>query len=551
MAPTRNGDHYRLDRSPPSLETRTIDNAIHPFGGPKDIDTASSSLPTFDVSPAIQGHLKKRTFDEMRSFRFSISQSSSVTREKLGAFLDSVQGETDAWELLPNDKERYTWPEFFEFWWKTYGLEATRPLESDYKDLDQPLPNYFINSSHNTFLIGNQLASKVDQKAYKTVLRRGCRCIEIDVWNGDALSTTSQEDSRPSTPSKARLPFPKDEPIVTLGWISATPCGFREVCKVIGEYAFEVNDLPVIVSLEVHASVEQQNVMVRIMKEEWGEMLLDKAFEGIDPSFRLPTLRDMKRKIMIKVKKASTLHPGEEDSSRPPATYKPDIATALSDLGIYTFSTRFKSFEMPAAKEPGHIFPMVEHRFLALHATKPREIFSHNKHYFMRVFPNVTRLNNSNPDPSQFWRKGVQMVALNWQHLDEGLMINEAMFANEQGWVLKPNGYRSTDGGTETYIDAAPEGDLDLTVTIIAGQHIWVSDRESTYGENGKNLRPFVKCELHVELGSAHSKAATESDFELKTARTSTKTGHPEWDGGARLKFPKVSRVMEELSFIR
>lgn len=397
---------------------------------------------------------------------------------------------------------------------------------------------------------------------------------------------------RPASASKNRLPYPKDEPIVTHGWTLTTPCGFREVCRAVRESAFETNELPIIVSLEVHADEEQQEVMVKIMKQEWEGMLIDKSWEGIDPRFRLPKLEELKRKILVKVKKApkkievplstttlSQVYANDEDAScsdeersketpkppntptfnapvkvhsgnEPPKSTKVAICQALSSLAIYTHSEHFKSFETPAAKKPSHIFSISESRILELHTTKALEMFTHNKNFFMRAFPNGARVDSSNPDPSLFWRKGVQMVALNWQYLDEGMMLNEGMFADELGWVLKPVGYRSTDKNTLTEVDAAPQGDLELTVTIIAGQHVWVANSsESDSSRSGKHLRPFVKCELHVEIGAVNGKAADEDDFKLKTG--SKKTDHPEWENGARLKFPKIARVVEELSFLR
>ncbi|KAL0937725.1 phospholipase c [Colletotrichum truncatum] len=655
LSPTSNGYHLRPNQQTPRINITNVDGATElssvSASDPKGVSSTSSTSNEFDASLAIQNRLKK-VFDDLRSRRSSISRSPCITRGQFIAFLENVQGETDAEDILPEDIEKYNFGEFLDFWWSRYGLDATRALKSEEKDLSRPITNYFISSSHNTYLEGNQLASTSSPEAYKTVLRRGCRCIEIDVWNGDTPITTQEgtrspkpEHSRnlsgssfpnvaaslkehveeliggersgqdhghtrtasaasrslgpsdsaavlgPSasvesldntlrpaspTPSKTRLPFPKDEPIVTHGWTFTSPCGFREVCQAVRESAFETNELPLIVSLEVHADTEQQDVMVRIMKEEWGEMLVDKSCEGIDPRFRLPKLEEMKRKIMIKVKKAphkievppsttalSPIHAQDEDASSsedersqtPTAVSvqhnpKVGISQALSSLAIYTHSEHFKSFETHAAKQPSHIFSISESKILELHTTKAREMFTHNKNFFMRAFPSGARVDSSNPDPSPFWRKGVQMVALNWQYLDEGMMLNEGMFADEQGWVLKPIGYRSTDKNTATEVDAAPQGDLELTITIIAGQHIWsASSSDSDSSRSGKNLRPFVKCELHVEIGAVNGKAADEDDFKLKTK--SKNTDHPEWENGARLKFPKVSRVVEELSFVR
>jgi phosphatidylinositol phospholipase C delta len=49
-------------------------------------------------------------------------------------------------------------------------------------DRSHPLPEYFISSSHNTYLMAHQLYGASSAAAYETTLRAGARCIEIDAW---------------------------------------------------------------------------------------------------------------------------------------------------------------------------------------------------------------------------------------------------------------------------------------------------------------------------------------------------------------------------------
>ena len=359
------------------------------------------------------------------------------------------------------------------------------------------------------------------------------------------------------------------EPLVLHGWTLTAPVGFRAVCKTIRETAFLTSKFPIIVSLEVHADLEQQEVMVNIMKEEWEGLLVEQAHEACNPDERLPNLDEMLNKILIKVKKAdqTKLEPVPTNSSLAPAPTRHDgdsgassddersstkkkakksICKNLSDLGIYTHSEHFQSFEAPSASKPSHIFSIEERTIMELHEKKKSDMFTHNRNFFMRAYPAGFRIDSSNLDPSVFWRKGVQMVALNWQYLDEGVMLNEGMFAGEHGWVLKPPGYRSDPTEPIQYKT------LDLKITVFAGQHIPLPPHQTE-----KGFHPYIRCELHVEKQEERTGEPIEGGGRAKGGEHKRKTpwgkgDHPDFGReGSLMDFSAIGKVVEELSFVR
>ena len=361
---------------------------------------------------------------------------------------------------------------------------------------DKPLNEYFISSSHNTYLLGRQFAGSSSTEAYIRALQRACRCVEIDCWDG--------QDGRP---------------IVLHGRTMTSSVLFADCISVIGKYAFESSPYPLILSLEVHCNPEQQQAMVDIMIRELGEQLVREPLTS--PSYALPSPEDLRNRILVKVKagKDSNLNlglpagrrdrsfsspwsrpqildnsaiPGTPNLSSTPSVSPPGngsvwgprgsmtatsissaseesdagradsvrlkrsgsfkqrkskITKALGNLGVYTRGFKFQSFTLPESKGYNHVFSLGERRFESLCKVSDTkaQLEKHNMRYLMRVYPSGYRIQSTNPDPLVFWRRGVQMMALNWQTYDLPMQMNEAMFASgsdKLGYVLKPRELR-------------------------------------------------------------------------------------------------------------
>ncbi|KAF4447213.1 hypothetical protein FALBO_16978 [Fusarium albosuccineum] len=526
------------------------------------------------------------------------------SKDRIHSFIKTTQQQDDPSpavdELLARDSLDL---DGFMAWMTSSHAAATTPPKP--QDLSYPLASYFISSSHNTYLTGNQLSSDSSTRPYTETLLRGGRCIEIDVWDGDesdaegTSSSSSSDDEAPRKPikrAKKRSTFGKlkeklgktsikddesasaeqpdaaaepgepevavVEPRVLHGYTLTKEVSFRAVCEAIRDSAFVASDLPVIVSLEVHCTPAQQQAMVRIMKEVWEGLLVPEP-EG-DPD-ALPSPDQLRRKLVVKVKYAppgteAPLEESEDDDRAPPpgegqstaAKKISKVIQELSRMGFYSRGVSFKSLSQPEAGMPTHIFSLSEKKVIDVHKEQASDLFNHNRHFLMRTYPWGLRIRSSNLDPAIFWRKGIQVVALNWQNWDEGMMLNEGMFAGTGGYVLKPRGYRPNrhdddDGSNNTIIRKS----LHLTITVLAAQNIPLPPGDTS----ARGFEPYLKVELHVEgpdefHGGPIPNDGHEREGEYK-ARTRTHRGQAADFGGERLEFPPVPHVVDELSWVR
>lgn len=112
-------------------------------------------------------------------------------------------------------------------------------------------------------------------ESYTRVISKGCRCVEIDAWDGEGSDS---------------------DPIVTHGltWTQSTT--FRAVCEAIGKAFNSEEQWPLMISLECHADAKRQLMMTEIMKEVWGPRLLDPDSEMLDDIVRP---KDLKGRILL------------------------------------------------------------------------------------------------------------------------------------------------------------------------------------------------------------------------------------------------------------
>uniref|UniRef100_A0A8C0V5I9 Phosphoinositide phospholipase C n=1 Tax=Cyanistes caeruleus TaxID=156563 RepID=A0A8C0V5I9_CYACU len=179
-----------------------------------------------------------------------------------------------------NKKQNVLGIEGFTSFMRSAACEVSNPLHRQvHQDMEQPLCHYFIASSHNTYLSGDQLLSQSRAEMYARVLQAGCRCVEVDCWDG-----------------------PDGEPVVHHGYTLTSKILFREVAETINKYAFIKNEFPVILSIENHCSIQQQKKIAQYLKEIFGDKLDLSSVSTGDPR-QLPSPQDLKGKILVKGKK--------------------------------------------------------------------------------------------------------------------------------------------------------------------------------------------------------------------------------------------------------
>ncbi|THH00028.1 hypothetical protein EW026_g2412 [Hermanssonia centrifuga] len=459
-------------------------------------------------------------------------------------------------------------------------------FKSEQHDMTRPLPEYFVSSSHNTYLVGHQLVGESTIEGYIRALLHSCRSVELDIYDGEI------------------------EPVIYHGKTFTSKVALRDICEAINRYAFVSSPYPIIISAEVHCCVTQQVMMAKIMSEVFGDALVQAPVDGRPKIEVLPSPEDLKGRVLLKVDpyaclvrditKTCTLFTGEEFSeltkaknalgrvkvrrlsnnanARPalsPAlgsssSDKPKVKMAIELLAllVYTVGVKCRGLNKKEVYAPEHMFSLSESTANKILKQSMMDLIKHNRAHLVRIYPKGMRIGSTNYEPHRYWSAGAQLVAINWQTFDLGYMINHAMFQrnNRAGFVHKPPALRNADKNL-----LAKRTKHCLDVTIISAQQLpRVKDSLGREILGKSILDPFVEISIHIPdwthspflpsgaaqqsysppSGPSSSTATTARTLTLKTGVVKNNGFNPVWEQTLSLPFDCVGNMLD-LVFVR
>uniref|UniRef100_A0A8D3A2B2 1-phosphatidylinositol 4,5-bisphosphate phosphodiesterase n=1 Tax=Scophthalmus maximus TaxID=52904 RepID=A0A8D3A2B2_SCOMX len=496
------------------------------------LSSSYCSKPSYLTTPSPSSTKPTMTKDNFTKF-LNEKQRDSRLNEELFPRLrqDQVKALMDKYEPSSSNSNRgLITPEGFLFF--LMGPETSVVMQdklANCQDMTQPVPHYFVKSSHNTYLTAGQFSGVSSPEMYRQCLLSGCRCLELDCWKGKP---------------------PDEEPIITHGFTMTTEILFKDVIEAIAESAFKTSQYPVILSFENHVdSVKQQEKMANYCKTIFGDALLTEPLDKypLKPGQQIPSPSELMGKILIKNKKGSHQKPAQtkktataateqttttalttqvpnstsQDPANPAASTQEnqegDAAVedneeqeetdeqdeekmktsdegtagqevtayeAMSSLVNYIQPNKFISFDNARKKNRSYVISsFVETKGEAMIAKTSVEFVEYNKRQMSRIYPKGTRMDSSNYSPQPFWNAGCQMVALNYQTMDFPMQLNMALFEfnGRTGYLLKHDVLRRSDKKFDPFCDRIDTVVAStLTIKIYSGQ--FLSDKSVKTG---------------------------------------------------------------------
>uniref|UniRef100_A0A8C5HIN4 Phosphoinositide phospholipase C n=1 Tax=Gouania willdenowi TaxID=441366 RepID=A0A8C5HIN4_GOUWI len=493
------------------------------------------------------------TPDDLANFLRNEQKMANVTSEYVAEIIEKF-------ELSDENKlSGVLGIEGFTSFMRSPACDVFNPLHHEVnQDMDQPLCNYFIASSHNTYLTGDQLLSHSKTDMYAWVLQSGCRCVEVDCWDG-----------------------PDGEPMVQHGYTLTSKIPFKSVIEAINKYAFVNNQYPVILSIENHCNIQQQKKIAQYLRDifgdkldvgdamnrnskvlpspaclqgkilikgkrlpaylsadvEEGEVSDDDSADEIEDDFKLKS-SNVRKRLLVKShirKKLDSLlkesqigdkedsdsfsirallratHQGLQKNLRQVRTPRQRVALhavkvilgktihvlpiPVSPVNVsFTYTV---SLFLCSSGTPGDVLSFSETRAQSLVNHRTEQFLAFNQRQLSRIYPSAYRIDSSNFNPQFYWNVGCHLVALNYQTEGRMMQLNRAKFMVNGGigYVLKPP--PMCKGSFNPFSDDPLPAypKKQLILKIISGQQL-PKPPDSMLGDRGEIIDPFVEVEI-------------------------------------------------------
>jgi hypothetical protein len=252
-----------------------------------------------------------------------------------------------------------------------------KPMQSS-NLLNRPLYEFYINTSHNTYVPCNQNIDVASTESIKMALAMGARVIELDCYAKNNIGKTDDDMTPVVTHGIER----SSGDIFTTSYIT-----FEDCIDTIATFGFLTSD-PLIVCLELNTNRLEivQKKMKQIIKNKLGDKLLK------NNNFTKEPIKNLLNKVIFICGGGNTAELNDILSGN---LYDSNVMNNLEHTSNY-------------AKN--------ENKFGILSRVYPDgDIYGHFSYNF---------------DPLLLWKNRYQMVAFNFQVIDDNMMKNIAMFKN-------------------------------------------------------------------------------------------------------------------------